>query len=243
MSRAFDSVLTSSDLSLDRVLNAGLPVSLIFYAQELPNDVRKAMDDLARQYAGRALIVMLARNDAAQAISRFGVRQFPSLVTVRDGKTVTSAEGIRSGDLKPHLAYLVGEGPRPAPHVASQPKAVPNPTSGRGPIAVGEADFEREVLRSDRPVLVDFWAPWCGPCRMVAPALESLARDHGNALKVVKVNVDENPGLAGRYHAMSIPTMIVINGGREVDRWVGALPENAIRGKVMRWIQGTSQAA
>jgi thioredoxin len=104
------------------------------------------------------------------------------------------------------------------------------------PVAVNETNFEREVLQADRPVLVDFWAPWCGPCRMVAPALDAIARDKASVLKVAKVNVDENPNLAGKYGTMSIPTMIVVKGGREVDRWVGALPENAIRSRVARWI-------
>jgi thioredoxin 1 len=170
------------------------------------------------------------------------MRGFPSLVTWRDGKTVASQENVRPADLEAHIAHLLGEGPRPAPRAASQPKADSSQAAGR-PISVSEADFEREVLRADRPVLVDFWAPWCAPCRMVAPALESLARDHGRSLKVAKVNVDENPGLAGRYGAMSIPTMIVIKGGHEVDRWVGALPENAIRSRVARWIQEKPQAA
>src|SRR5919108_6047117 len=95
MLRTFDSVLSSSDLSLDRVLNAGLPVVIVFYDKDLPTDLRQTMDDLARQYAGKALIVMLARGDAPQAVSRFGVRAFPSLVTTRDGKPVTSAEAVR----------------------------------------------------------------------------------------------------------------------------------------------------
>jgi thioredoxin 1 len=116
-----------------------------------------------------------------------------------------------------------------------QPSAA-KPRAGAGPISVNEANFEQEVLRADQPVLVDFWAPWCGPCHMVAPALEAIGRDQASALKVAKVNVDENPGLARRYGAMSIPTMIVVKGGREVDRWVGALPEKAIRGRVARWI-------
>jgi thioredoxin 2 len=71
---------------------------------------------------------------------------------------------------------------------------------------------------------------------MVAPTLEKLAREQAGVLKIAKVNVDENPGLAARYGAMSIPTMIMIKGGREVDRWVGALPESAIRSRVARWI-------
>ncbi|MDQ2691067.1 MAG: thioredoxin [Chloroflexota bacterium] len=243
MLRAFDTVLASSDLSLDRVLNAGLPVAMVFYERELPPDLRQAMDDLARQYAGKVLVIMLERSDATQAVSRFSVRRFPSLVTMREGRTFTTQEAVQPADLKPHIAHLVGEGPRPAPRSSPQPETASRQTSSSHPIAVNEADFEREVLRADRPVLVDFWAPWCGPCRMVAPALESIARDHGRAIKVVKVNVDENPGLAGRYRAMSIPTLVVINSGREVDRWVGAMPENAMRSRIAPWIQMKGRAA
>ena len=243
MSRVFDTVLASSDMSLDRVLNAGLPVTMIFYEHELPGDLRQAANILAQQSAGKVLIVTLARNDAAQAISRFGVRGFPGLVTWREGNTVTSAVNVRPADLKAHVAYLLGEGSRPAPQTTTEPTAAASQSTNNHPIAVGEADFDREVLRADRPVLVDFWAPWCAPCRMVAPALASLARDHGRSLKVAKVNVDENPGLASRYGAMSIPTMIVIKGGREVDRWVGAMPEQAIRSRVARWTQGESKTA
>ncbi|HSL44251.1 MAG TPA: thioredoxin [Anaerolineales bacterium] len=237
MSRVFDAVLASSDMSLDRVLSVGLPVAMIFHERDLPADLRQTMDNLARQYAGKALIVTLARNDAAQAVSRFGIRAFPGLATWREGKTVTSQQSVSPADIEAHVAYLLGEGPRPIPQATTQTKAAANQSTDNRPIAVGEANFDREVLRADRPVLVDFWAPWCAPCRMVAPALESLARDHGKSLKVAKVNVDENPGLAGRYGAMSIPTMVVIKGGREVDRWVGALPEQAIRSRVARWIQ------
>lgn len=233
MSKGFDTVLASSDLSLDRVLNAGLPVALVFYDQSLPADLRQTMDDLARQYVGKVLIIMLARGDAPQAISRFGVSGLPALVTLRDGKPVTKQENVQSADLKPHLAHILGEGPLPPPRTA---------TEGR-PVPVSESDFEREVLRSDRPVLVDFWAPWCAPCRMVEPTLEALAREHPNIIKVAKVNVDENPGLANKYGTMSIPTMIVFNGGREADRWVGALPEQALRSRVARWIQPKTQTA
>jgi thioredoxin 1 len=241
MTRIFDTALASSDLSLDRVLNAGLPVALIFYDKELPADVRQTADRLAHQYAGKLLIVTLARSDASQSMARFNVHQFPTVVMVRDGKPVSRHENTQASDLQPYVAHLAGEGPLPAPHSASSGPSVIRET-GRSPLAVNEADFEREVLRSDRPVLIDFWATWCAPCRMVAPTMEKLAREQ-TALKVVKVDVDANPGLASRYRAMSIPTMIVIKGGQEVDRWVGALPEQAIRNRVARWIQGQPQTA
>ncbi len=243
MPGVFDVVLASNDMSLDRVLGAGLPVALVFYPKELPSDLRQDMDDLAKQYAGKALIVMLAQSDAPQAISRFDVRQFPTLVTVKDGKTITHQENVRSSDLKPHLAYLLGEGPKPDVRRVEQASTGSRQASANVPVPVNEGNFDSEVLRADLPVLVDFWAPWCGPCRMVEPTLKKLAHEQGDVLKIAKVNVDENPGLAARYGAMSIPTMIVVVDGREADRWVGALPENALRSRVARWIQPKRQTA
>ena len=235
MQNVYDTVLASSDLSLDRVLKAGLPVALIFYESKIPSSLQQVLEDLARRYAGRALIVTLARADAPQAASQYGVRQFPALVTVRKGKTVTSLGNINQADLGPHISYLLGEGPRPAPRTA-EPGPAAKRSNSAGPVSVNENDFDLEVLQSSRPVLVDFWAPWCAPCRMVAPTLEKLASEQSN-LEIAKVNVDENPGLAGRYRAMSIPTMIVVQAGREVDRWVGALPEQMLRSRVARWLQ------
>ncbi|MGE5462318.1 MAG: thioredoxin family protein, partial [Syntrophothermus sp.] len=144
MQNVFDTVLASSDLSLDRVLNAGLPVALVFYEQELPADLRQSLDEQARRTAGRALIVTLNRSDAAQAASRFNVRQFPSLVTVREGKPLTTLAGLKSSDLGPHLAYLLGEGPLPSSRPASQERA-PKQDASAGPVAVGDMTFDREV--------------------------------------------------------------------------------------------------
>ncbi len=234
MQRVFDTVLASSDMSLERVMNAWLPVVLFFYERALPDSLRQPLDDLARRYAGRVLIVTLSRSDAPQAVSRFGVVQFPALVTVKDGKTVASRGGITQPELEAYISHLLGEGPLPAQPVR---EANPARTTSSKPISVNESDFNREVLQSDRPVMVDFWAPWCGPCRMVAPTLEKLAGEQSK-LKIAKVNVDENPGLASRYRTMSIPTMIIFQGGREVDRWVGAMPENALRSRAARWLQG-----
>ena len=89
-------------------------------------------------------------------------------------------------------------------------------------------NFEKEVLGSDVPVLVDFWAEWCGPCRMLAPVIESLAGKAGGAYKVGKVNVDEQPDLARRYGIMSIPTVLLFKNGQLADKSVGLVPESKL---------------
>ena len=107
---------------------------------------------------------------------------------------------------------------RGAPHCGSCGKALP------WLVNATDATFDVEA-RASVAVLVDLWAAWCGPCRFVGPILEELARDFAGRLKVVKVNVDENRGLSARFNSMSIPTLVVLRDGREVDRVVGALPK------------------
>ncbi len=97
---------------------------------------------------------------------------------------------------------------------------------------INEALFEAEVVKASLPVLVDFWAPWCGPCKMIAPVLKELAEDNGNRLKIVKVNVDENPDLASRFDVMGIPTMILFKDGQVVDSFSGAMSKQALSDKV-----------
>ena len=101
---------------------------------------------------------------------------------------------------------------------------------------VTESNFREEVLNAKGVVLVDFWAPWCGPCRMVGPILEEIAREKGDQLKIVKINVDENPGLAVNYNVMSIPNLHIFKDGRLVEQFVGALPKPVIESKLARWI-------
>ena len=99
---------------------------------------------------------------------------------------------------------------------------------GAGTKTVTDATFDNDVLGSDKPVLVDFWAEWCGPCKMVAPVLEEIASEHADKLMVAKVNIDENPEIARRYQIMSIPTISVFAGGEVVKSIVGAKPKAAL---------------
>ena len=101
---------------------------------------------------------------------------------------------------------------------------------------VKEADFKSVVLDSELPVLVDFWAPWCGPCRMVAPVVEEIAQQYEGQVKVVKLNTDENPQIASQYGIRSIPTLMVFKGGEKKDTVVGAVPKTTLSNTLEKYL-------
>ena len=103
-------------------------------------------------------------------------------------------------------------------------------------VTVTDQNFDAEVLRSAKPVLVDFWAEWCGPCKMVAPVLDEIAGEVKDKLTIAKINIDENPQIAQRYQIMSIPTMTVFSAGEAVKNIVGAKPKAAIKAELAQWI-------
>jgi len=111
------------------------------------------------------------------------------------------------------------------------------------PVHVTDAAFDETVLKSSIPAIVDFWAPWCGPCRMVAPTLDKLAAEYAGKLLVAKVNTDENPEWAQKFGVQGIPTMLFVAGGKVIHRQVGALPEPMLRDVVAQFLEVVEQQA
>ncbi len=100
------------------------------------------------------------------------------------------------------------------------------------PIAVDEKTWEQEVLKAKGLVMVDFWAVWCGPCKMVAPIVDELSKEYEGRLKVAKLNTDENPGIASQYQIMGIPTLLIFKDGKPIDKIVGAAPKKQFKDKI-----------
>ena len=107
------------------------------------------------------------------------------------------------------------------------------------PAEVSDANFESEVLKSDVPVLVDFWAPWCGPCRMVAPIVEELADEYNGKVKFVKLNTDDNVATASKYGIRSIPTLLVFKGGQAVEQVIGFRPKSELKRTLDKVLNGS----
>ena len=101
------------------------------------------------------------------------------------------------------------------------------------PFEVSDDNFQAEVLQSDKPVLVDFWADWCGPCRMIAPSVSAMAEEYEDVLRVAKMDVDANPAVPGRYGIIGIPTLMLFKEGQVVERITGALPKDRIVAQVL----------
>ena len=101
---------------------------------------------------------------------------------------------------------------------------------------VTDANFDENVANNAKPVLLDFWAPWCGPCRMMEPVLEEVAAEWGDKIAIGKVNVDENPGTATKFDILSIPTLLVFSGGQVVKKLVGAMPKKRLAEELSEWV-------
>ncbi len=220
----FDTPITTDDNSLDRILGQDLPVLLYLYDSANPN-LDTAFKRVAKENAGNLLVAKIDVSNNTTVKDRFKNPALPALFTLDDGAIESQASHILPEDVDAHADFLMGMGPLPQETVAeTRAKA----SQGALPVHTSEARFKQDVLQSDMPVLVDFWAPWCGPCHAVAPVLDRLAQNYAGQVKIAKLNVDQNPQLARLYQAMSIPMLVMFKGGQPVGKLVGAHPQGNI---------------
>jgi thioredoxin len=225
--------VTVNDQTFERWgVQSELPVAIAFCTPrfEKCQALEPLLARLAAEYDGRLRVARLVVDDNREWSRHYSVRDLPTLLFLRGGELRDRAVGLPDW---PELteradALLAGRAPR------ITPKPTPEPASTGEPLVVTDATFERAVLKSDRPVLVDFWAPWCGPCRMIAPHLDTLARELGNQAVIAKLNVDENPATAGHYGVQGIPTLLIFKHGQVVDKIVGAQPAQVLRQRLQR---------
>jgi thioredoxin 1 len=226
-----DEPVNVTDAAFERaVLQADRPVVAALWSRgdDRAERLREVLEATARRYAGEVRAVGLEAGDAPQTHARYEVDALPQFLFFRGGRLVARARGLPTGEeIRPWVEYLLGRGPEP---VARGP--APEPAAATHPVAVTDGDFEQVVLAAQMPVVVDFWAAWCGPCRMIGPVVERLAAEYSGRLLVAKLDVDENPRTAQRYGVMSIPTLILFKDGQEVDRVIGALPEEVLRSRL-----------
>jgi thioredoxin len=215
----FDTPVHANDASWQKVLQQKLPLLLYLF-----NSVDARLDEelkrVARDHAGKLLVVRVNATENPKIYAQYNRPTLPALVAIHEGAVRSSAAPAQAADIAAHTAYVLGNGPKPSAKTASN--------ATRSPMTVSDVAFQREVLQSDLPVLVDFWASWCGPCRMIAPIVEQMAAKYAGRIKVVKLNVDENPRSAAQYQATSIPMLILFKQNQIAGRLVGAHPQAAI---------------
>lgn len=225
-------ILNTNAQSIERVLGAGLPVLLIFARAATPISAAQTqtLEELAQRYAGRAIIARIDPDAEPELARRFRITNTPVYLLVRNSKPeIALASEEARANVAAWLAHFVDDKPQPA--VSSQAR----PASDGKPLTLTDANFQQTINQS-LPVLVDFWAPWCGPCRMVAPSVEKLAQEYAGRAIVGKLNVDENQQTAQRYRVMSIPTLIIFKHGQPVDQIVGAQPYAALQQRLARFV-------
>lgn len=207
---------------------------LIIHQGNLPGKINKALKRIPQEHPDLALAT-LDSNMEPHAVDDLAVQNSGlTMLVFEDGEEIGRIFRIKPKEIYDYAAYLAGTGPQPETRTADDKRSMSGNKVVK-PMHITQKNFKSAVIKSKVPVLVDMWAPWCGPCNMIAPVLDKLAAEMDGQIRIAKVNVDENQRLARQYGVQSIPTMLIFKNGKEVDRLVGALPENQIRQHLAEW--------
>jgi thioredoxin 1 len=230
--------ITLTDDNFDTVLNTDKPILILITTGEgLRGDFKVAFNKRADEDAH----MVYARLDPAQnpaAAARLGAGEKPLLVGWYCGEEIVRRPRPWGTDLPLALELLQAtvRSRNPQQMEESETQVNEEQVVVNQPVVVTDATFEQEVLKSEIPVLVDFWAPWCGPCRMVAPILDKLAGEFAGQIKIAKVNTDENPGLSQAFRIRSIPNLMIVKQRTIIFNQPGALPEAPLRDLIQQAI-------
>ncbi len=253
---ALDAPVHTDEANLTRVLGVGLPVLLVFWRNGCApcEQYAPTLEHLARKWAGQALVVKVDANSEPGLISKYAVRYLPSTVFVKSGNPIASAVGaLAEPSVEAWVSYLVRGGTQPevptGPNLplAGAPRSTPRYSGAAGketrhgehsvtgvPIVLTDETWDATLRSTRLPILVDFWAAWCAPCKTIAPAVAEIARDYAGRVLVAKLDVDNNPRVAALYSVMSLPTLLIFRDGQVIDQLIGAHPARVIRDHLAR---------
>jgi len=231
MAIAQPSTLTlNNSVDLDRALETNLPVLLIISnGESLRGDVRTELDKAATENAGRLRVIKADASKAPEIAEQFEIGKHPVMIGWYNGETLARRPRPWNTDVQAMVEMLLTHSPVPQTIVEKNFVA-------DKPVKVTDDTFQDEVLDSELPVLVDFWAEWCGPCKQVAPILEKLAKEFAGKIRIAKVDVDANPALSRAFQIQSIPTLMFVKSGKIVGQQAGALPEHILRNAIQQLI-------
>jgi len=214
-----------NDKAVKNALGQKEPAVLCFYDG---NDNDKPLHDALKGVAKKndeLLVIKADVNVTPTQYEKYDAPALPAIITLTKGffgrKVKSTGENARPKDVRNHVDYLLNDAPLPDMQVDDNAEAE---ITKYKVLQVFDDDFRKEVLKSKQPVLVDFWAAWCGPCKVIAPYVEEISDKHKGQIKVVKVNTDAAPVTVRRYNIRSMPTFVMFEGGQEVSRFSGASP-------------------